>query len=137
MQGSNARFCCAETMRKGNRQRKAVKSSGLEIRIASQFALFHHSRPAGSHGSSLGFPCLHFSFPSFPFFSLMTSYPRVSIRQVPKTTSVTAENRYWKQFKNPVITKHYNKITDIEFSPTLPHDFAVTASTRVTKQTYK
>ena len=33
--------------------------------------------------------------------------------------------------QNPVNTKHYNKITDIEFSPLDPYDFAVTSSTRV------
>jgi len=33
--------------------------------------------------------------------------------------------------QNPVNVKHYNKITDIEFSPLDPYDFAVTSSTRV------
>ena len=33
--------------------------------------------------------------------------------------------------QNPVNTKHFNKITDIEFSPLDPYDFAVTSSTRV------
>jgi U3 small nucleolar RNA-associated protein 15 len=46
-------------------------------------------------------------------------------------STITGENRYWTHFKNPVNTKHYNKITDIEFSPLEPYDFAVTSSTRV------
>jgi U3 small nucleolar RNA-associated protein 15 len=33
--------------------------------------------------------------------------------------------------QNPVTHRHYNKVTDIEFSPLAPYDFAVTASTRV------
>ena len=46
-------------------------------------------------------------------------------------STITGENRYWSHFKNPVNTKHFNKITDIEFSPLDPYDFAVTSSTRV------
>jgi U3 small nucleolar RNA-associated protein 15 len=29
------------------------------------------------------------------------------------------------------VTKHYNKITDVEFCPAAPYDFAVSTSTRV------
>uniref|UniRef100_A0A060TCN3 ARAD1D37466p n=1 Tax=Blastobotrys adeninivorans TaxID=409370 RepID=A0A060TCN3_BLAAD len=43
----------------------------------------------------------------------------------------TPEARYWRGFKTPVLVKEHNAITQIHFSPTAPHDFAVTSSTRV------
>jgi len=58
-------------------------------------------------------------------------YHKIPIRALPKTSTITGEQRYWQHFKNPVNTKHYSKISDIEFSPLHPYDFAVTSSTRI------
>jgi len=41
------------------------------------------------------------------------------------------ESRYWRQFKHPVFVKEYAPITSIQFSPSKPHRYAVTAATRI------
>jgi len=41
------------------------------------------------------------------------------------------ESRYWRQFKHPVFVKEYAPITSVQFSPSSPHRYAVTAATRV------
>ncbi|KAF9581398.1 snoRNA-binding rRNA-processing protein [Lunasporangiospora selenospora] len=51
-------------------------------------------------------------------------YPRLPGRK-------TAESRYWRKFKSPIIVKEFAAVTSVNFSETSPHDFAVTASTRV------
>ncbi|KIJ70519.1 hypothetical protein HYDPIDRAFT_172320 [Hydnomerulius pinastri MD-312] len=49
----------------------------------------------------------------------------------PPTTKHSAESRYWRQFKHPVFIKEYAPVTSVQFSPTKPHRYAVTAATRV------
>ncbi|XP_062404127.1 U3 small nucleolar RNA-associated protein 15 homolog [Sardina pilchardus] len=44
---------------------------------------------------------------------------------------VTEDTRYWKSFKTTVQVKEFGAITKIDFSPLPPHNYAVTASTRV------
>ncbi|KAJ1565002.1 snoRNA-binding rRNA-processing protein, partial [Cladochytrium tenue] len=49
----------------------------------------------------------------------------------PTARSAAAEAAFWDGFSNPVLVREYASITSIHFSPTRPHDFAVTSSTRV------
>ncbi|KAF9921035.1 snoRNA-binding rRNA-processing protein [Linnemannia zychae] len=51
-------------------------------------------------------------------------YPRLPGRK-------TAESRYWRKFKSPIVVKEFASVSSINFSETSPYDFAVTASTRV------
>jgi len=44
---------------------------------------------------------------------------------------VTEDTRYWKSFKTTVQVKEFGAISKIDFSPLPPHNYAVTASTRV------
>ena len=45
--------------------------------------------------------------------------------------SVTPEQRFWHAFKSPLLINDYSSVTSVHFSPSAPHDFAVTSSTRV------
>ncbi|KAG2757311.1 WD40 repeat-like protein, partial [Suillus brevipes Sb2] len=49
----------------------------------------------------------------------------------PATAKHSPESRYWRQFKHPVFIKEYAPVTSIQFSPSKPHRYAVTAATRV------
>ncbi|KAF9102314.1 snoRNA-binding rRNA-processing protein [Mortierella sp. GBA35] len=51
-------------------------------------------------------------------------YPRLPGRK-------TAESRYWRKFKSPIVVKEFAAVSSIHFSEASPYDFAVTASTRV------
>lgn len=44
---------------------------------------------------------------------------------------VTAEVRYWRTFKCPKTIQHIGGVSAIAFSPSAPHDFCATSSTRV------
>jgi U3 small nucleolar RNA-associated protein 15 len=46
-------------------------------------------------------------------------------------TAQTAEGRYWSKFNVASITKEFGAVNHIDFSPVEPHNYAVTASTRV------
>ncbi|XP_030645877.1 U3 small nucleolar RNA-associated protein 15 homolog [Chanos chanos] len=52
------------------------------------------------------------------------TYPRLGER-------VTEDTLYWRNYKAPVQIKEFGAVTKIDFSPVLPHNYAVTASTRV------
>ena len=59
-------------------------------------------------------------------------YQKLQIKRFPSLSGrKTAESRYWRRFKFPILIKEYAAVTSIDFSPTLPHDFAVTSSTRI------
>ncbi|KAI9485310.1 MAG: WD40-repeat-containing domain protein [Benjaminiella poitrasii] len=60
-------------------------------------------------------------------------YQRTIVKKYPKlaNTKNTAEAKYWKRFKSPIVIKEYASVTSIFFSPVAPYDFAVTSSTRV------
>lgn len=60
-----------------------------------------------------------------------TAYKKVQLKQFPKTKTTSAEARYWDSFKERVPLQQLAKVTDVAFNPVAPHDFAVTASTRV------
>jgi U3 small nucleolar RNA-associated protein 15 len=49
----------------------------------------------------------------------------------PAAAKHSPESRYWRQFKHPVFIKEYAPITSVQFSPSKPHRYAVTAATRV------
>jgi hypothetical protein len=55
----------------------------------------------------------------------------VEKRARPAKSKHSTESRYWRQFKHPVFAKEYAPVTAVHFSPTKPHRYAVTASTRV------
>lgn len=64
--------------------------------------------------------------------SAPTDYKKLALRQYPRLPGRrTAESRYWRKFKFPVLVKEFDAVTHISFSGTRPHDFAVTSSTRV------
>ncbi|KAK2848448.1 hypothetical protein Q7C36_010130 [Tachysurus vachellii] len=52
------------------------------------------------------------------------TYPKLGER-------VTEETLYWKNYKAPVQIKEFGAVTKIEFSPQPPHNYVVTASTRI------
>ena len=43
-------------------------------------------------------------------------FPRLAARD-------TAEMRYWKKFKNPVVERKTGPVTAIDFCPNIPYDF--------------
>lgn len=43
----------------------------------------------------------------------------------------TPEQRYWRQYASAQLVKEHNSVTNIDFNPQHPYDFAVTSSTRV------
>ncbi|TPX49459.1 hypothetical protein SeMB42_g01569 [Synchytrium endobioticum] len=61
-----------------------------------------------------------------------TEYKRLEIKKFSLVASrKSADTRFWRRFKIPITVKEYAAVTDIQFSPTAPYDFAVTSSTRV------
>ena len=61
-------------------------------------------------------------------------YQRVEIKKfAPRTLRETAEGRYWRRFKAPLVSKQFGPVTHIDFSQLAPYNFAVTAATRVRK----
>lgn len=49
----------------------------------------------------------------------------------PRVLRETPEGNFWKRFKSPVVTQHIGTITHIDYCAEEPHNFAVTASTRI------
>ncbi|PFH52767.1 hypothetical protein AMATHDRAFT_139144 [Amanita thiersii Skay4041] len=58
-------------------------------------------------------------------------YQPVALKTQPSSTKHNPESRYWRLFKYPVFIKEYAPVTSIHFSPAKPHNYAVTAATRV------
>ncbi|KAM9393040.1 U3 small nucleolar RNA-associated protein 15 homolog isoform 1-T2 [Pholidichthys leucotaenia] len=62
----------------------------------------------------------------------MASYKPTKIQVYPKLgEKVTQDTLYWKNYKAPVQINEFGAITKIDFSPVTPHNFAVTAFTRI------
>uniref|UniRef100_A0A672N4S1 U3 small nucleolar RNA-associated protein 15 homolog n=1 Tax=Sinocyclocheilus grahami TaxID=75366 RepID=A0A672N4S1_SINGR len=62
----------------------------------------------------------------------MASFKPTKVPFLPKLgEKVTEETLYWKNYKSPVQIKEFGAITKIDFSPLPPHNYAVTASTRI------
>lgn len=62
----------------------------------------------------------------------MASFKPTKVQFLPKLgETVTEETLYWKNYKSPVQIKEFGAITKIDFSPLPPHNYAVTASTRI------
>lgn len=61
-----------------------------------------------------------------------SDFRKLEVKQYPRLPGRrTAESRYWRKFKFPVLVKEYGAVTNIDFSPVRPYDFAVTSSMRV------
>ncbi|CAB1320268.1 unnamed protein product [Coregonus sp. 'balchen'] len=62
----------------------------------------------------------------------MASFKPTKIPIYPKLgEKVTPDTLYWKNYKAPVQIKEFGAVTSIDFSPLAPHNYAVTASTRI------
>uniref|UniRef100_A0A665WN40 U3 small nucleolar RNA-associated protein 15 homolog n=1 Tax=Echeneis naucrates TaxID=173247 RepID=A0A665WN40_ECHNA len=62
----------------------------------------------------------------------MASYKPTKITVYPKLgEKVTQDTVYWKNYKAPIQIKEFGAVTNINFSPVAPHNFAVTAFTRI------
>ncbi|KAL0978929.1 hypothetical protein UPYG_G00177960 [Umbra pygmaea] len=62
----------------------------------------------------------------------MASFKPTKIPIYPKLgEKVTQDTLYWKNYKSPVQVKEFGAVTSIDFSPVAPHNYAVTASTRI------
>ncbi|KAM4576177.1 U3 small nucleolar RNA-associated protein 15 homolog [Odontesthes bonariensis] len=62
----------------------------------------------------------------------MASFKPTKIPVYPKLgEKVTQDTLYWKNYKAPVQIKEFGAVSNIDFSPATPHNFAVTAFTRV------
>uniref|UniRef100_UPI00398F5BC3 U3 small nucleolar RNA-associated protein 15 homolog n=1 Tax=Pristiophorus japonicus TaxID=55135 RepID=UPI00398F5BC3 len=62
----------------------------------------------------------------------MASYKPTVIQSYPKLgKKVTQDTLYWKNYKAPVQIKEFGAVTNIDFSPIVPYNYAVTASTRI------
>ncbi|SRR5258708_7282276 len=55
--------------------------------------------------------------------------PQQRYHRVVKTQN--ADSKYWRGFKNPVFIKEHGQVTSVHFSPSPPHHYVVTASSRV------
>ncbi|KXZ44237.1 hypothetical protein GPECTOR_70g467 [Gonium pectorale] len=59
-------------------------------------------------------------------------YQKLQVRQyAPRSIRETAEGKYWRRFKAPIVSKQFGAVSHIDFCPTYPYHLAVTASTRV------
>ncbi|XP_061754197.1 U3 small nucleolar RNA-associated protein 15 homolog [Nerophis ophidion] len=62
----------------------------------------------------------------------MASFKPTKIPVYPKLgEKVTQDTLYWKNYKAPVQIKEFGSVTNIDYSPVAPHNFAVTAFTRI------
>lgn len=62
----------------------------------------------------------------------MASFKPTKIQTYPKLgEKVTLDTLYWKNYKPPVQIKEFGAVTNIDFSPLAPHNYAVTAFTRI------
>ncbi|XP_056145826.1 U3 small nucleolar RNA-associated protein 15 homolog isoform X2 [Lampris incognitus] len=62
----------------------------------------------------------------------MAAFKPTKIQVYPKLgEKVTQDTLYWKNYKAPVQIKEFGSVTNIDFSPVAPHNYAVTAFTRV------
>lgn len=62
----------------------------------------------------------------------MASFKPTVIQTYPKLgEKITEDTLYWKSYKPTVQIKEFGAVTKIDFSPLPPHNYAVTASTRI------
>ncbi|KAM3939577.1 U3 small nucleolar RNA-associated protein 15 homolog [Leptodactylus fuscus] len=62
----------------------------------------------------------------------MSAYKPVAIPSYPKLgEKITQDTLYWRRYKTPVQIKEFGAVTNIDFSPEQPYNYAVTASTRI------
>ncbi|EFJ30824.1 hypothetical protein SELMODRAFT_89228 [Selaginella moellendorffii] len=61
-----------------------------------------------------------------------SSYVPVGKKQLPKSRNpLTADSKFWRRFKRRIVDEQKFAVTCVDFCPVFPHDFVVTASTRV------
>ncbi|KAG2498088.1 hypothetical protein HYH03_003846 [Edaphochlamys debaryana] len=59
-------------------------------------------------------------------------YQKLQLRSyAPRSIRETAEGKYWRRFKAPVIAKQFGAVSHIDFCQQYPYNLAITASTRV------
>jgi U3 small nucleolar RNA-associated protein 15 len=60
-------------------------------------------------------------------------FKRLVLKATPRVGSAeeSKENSFWRKFKFPIVSKEAGAVTSIHFSPTEPHDFAVSAGSKV------
>jgi len=59
-------------------------------------------------------------------------YQKLDVKQYPtRALRETAEGKFWRRFKAPIVSKQFGPITNIDFCQVYPYNFAVTAATRV------
>jgi U3 small nucleolar RNA-associated protein 15 len=59
-------------------------------------------------------------------------YQPIEVKRFPSAAlRETAEGRFWRRFRAPIMAQQFGPVTHIDFSPVFPHNFAATASTRV------
>lgn len=62
----------------------------------------------------------------------MSQYTKTQPRRQPKTpSSVTAEQRYWRSFKQPCVFTALNVVSRVRFCPADPRDLLITSGPRV------
>lgn len=62
----------------------------------------------------------------------MALFKPTKIQVYPKLgEKVTQDTLYWKNYKTPIQIKEFGAITNLDFSPVAPYNFAVTAFTRI------
>ncbi|XP_034026634.1 U3 small nucleolar RNA-associated protein 15 homolog [Thalassophryne amazonica] len=62
----------------------------------------------------------------------MATFKPTTIQVYPKLgEKVTQDMLYWKNYKPPVQRKEFGAVTNIDFSPVAPYNYAVTAFTRI------
>uniref|UniRef100_A0A8C4VKB2 U3 small nucleolar RNA-associated protein 15 homolog n=1 Tax=Gopherus evgoodei TaxID=1825980 RepID=A0A8C4VKB2_9SAUR len=62
----------------------------------------------------------------------MANYKPVVVQSFPKLgEKITQDTLYWKSYKTPVQIKEFGAVNKIDFSPIPPHNYAVTASSRI------
>ncbi|XP_075694247.1 U3 small nucleolar RNA-associated protein 15 homolog isoform X2 [Rhinoderma darwinii] len=62
----------------------------------------------------------------------MSGYKPVPIPSYPKLgEKITQDTLYWRRYKTPVQIKEFGAVTNVDFSPVQPCNYAVTASTRI------
>ena len=62
----------------------------------------------------------------------MSSYQRLELKKLPdKREYVTAEGRYWRKFRDPVVSEFSGPVTHLSYCPVAPHELAVSAATAI------
>eukprot|EP00126_Sphaerothecum_destruens_P003838 Sdes_comp17629_c0_seq1m6896 len=62
----------------------------------------------------------------------MTEFKKLELKSFPAIENrKTAESRFWKRFKFPIVVKEYGSISAIDFTPSPANDVAITSSSKI------